>query len=147
MVHLLLAMGPLSRELRSYQFVAPRRVVEVDFEREDYTWAIPRFVNRRTVMLARELFDFLEHTADAAFAVTDAGEICSWNSSAEAPFGFERTEAIGRTCYELFQEQRVLRSFSDGQNPSDIDFHHINQKLDTHNRLEAVIHAIRRKLI
>jgi PAS domain-containing protein len=51
----------------------------------------------------RDLFDFLEHTADAAFAVTDAGEICSWNSSAEALFGFGRDEVIGRTCFELFE--------------------------------------------
>lgn len=217
-------------------------------------------------MLDHDLFDFLEHTADAAFAVTDGGEICSWNSSAEALFGFGRDEAIGRTCFELFQgrgalgtlvctehcqvrecaahhtvspdfdlevktrsgrrlwvnmstvvhedpktgrrrivhfarsiaarkradvlvqrmlrtsrqlievsndglrpapvmplseqERRVLRSFSEGQSPSDIvrdlkispqtlrnHLHHINQKLGTHNRLEAVIHAIRRQLI
>jgi PAS domain S-box-containing protein len=61
-------------------------------------------------MLDRELFDFLEHTADAAFAVTDSGEICSWNSSAEVLFGFERAEAIGRTCYELFQGGDALGS-------------------------------------
>jgi len=58
------------------------------------------------------------------------------------------------------QEQRVLRSFSEGRSPSDIvhelnispqtlrnHLHHINQKLGTHNRLEAVTHAMRRKLI
>jgi PAS domain S-box-containing protein len=214
----------------------------------------------------RDLFDFLEHTADAAFAVTDAGEICSWNSSAEALFGFGRDEVIGRTCFELFegrgafgapvcteecqvrdcaahhrpipdfdlevksrsgrriwvnvstmvhedpktgrrrivhlmrsvedrkrtealvqrmlrtskellataddsvrsepvtrlseQEHRVLRNLSEGQSPAAIvrelrispqtlrnHLHHINQKLGTHNRLEAVIHAIRRKLV
>ena len=39
-------------------------------------------------MLERDLFDFLEHTNDAAFAVTDGGEICSWNAGAEALFGF-----------------------------------------------------------
>jgi PAS domain S-box-containing protein len=218
------------------------------------------------VMLDGDLFDFLEHTADAAFAVTDGGEICSWNSSAEALFGFGREEAVGKTCFELFegrgslgtlvctenchvrdcaahhtaipdfdlevktrsarriwvnmstmvhedpktgrrrivhlarsiaerkrtdvlvqrmlrtskqliemsndglrpapvmplseQEQRVLRSFSEGRSPSYIvhelnispqtlrnHLHHINQKLGTHNRLEAVIHAIRRQLI
>jgi len=218
------------------------------------------------VMLDGDLFDFLEHTADAAFAVTDGGEICSWNTSAEALFGFGREEAVGKTCFELFQgrgalgtlvctenchvrdcaaqhtaitdfdlevktrsgrriwvnmstlvhedpktgrrrivhlarsiadrkrtdvlvqrmlrtsrqliemandglrlapamplseqEQRVLRSFSEGRSPSDIvhelnispqtlrnHLHHINQKLGTHNRLEAVIHAIRRQLI
>jgi PAS domain S-box-containing protein len=58
------------------------------------------------------------------------------------------------------QELCILRDFSQGQSPSDIvrelnispqtlrnHLHHINQKLGTHNRLEAVIHAIRRQLI
>ena len=58
------------------------------------------------------------------------------------------------------QEHRVLRRFSEGKSPVDIareleispqtlrnHLHHINQKLGTHNRLEAVTHAIRRKLI
>lgn len=58
------------------------------------------------------------------------------------------------------QEQRILRLFADGKRPREIasdlgitpqtlrnHLHHINQKLDTHNRLEAVIHALRRKLI
>ena len=54
-------------------------------------------------MLDGDLFEFLEHTADAAFAVTDGGEICSWNSSAETLFGFGREEAVGKTCFELFQ--------------------------------------------
>ena len=59
-------------------------------------------------MLDRDLFDLLEHTADAAFAVTDGGEIRSWNASAEALFGFERDEAVGKTCFELFQGCGVL---------------------------------------
>jgi PAS domain S-box-containing protein len=214
----------------------------------------------------RDLYDLLEGTSDAAFAVTDSGEICSWNASAEALFGFRSDEAIGRTCFELFegrdtlgtltctenchvrdcaahhapipdfdlevktrdghriwvnvstlvsedpktgrrrivhlargvedrkrtelivqrmllvskqlvdaseqslrpapvnplseQEHRVLRSFSEGKTPASIvtdlkispqtlrnHLHHINQKLGTHTRLEAVTHAIRRKLI
>jgi len=214
----------------------------------------------------RELFDLLEHTADAAFTFTDSGEICSWNAGAEALFGFARDEVIGKTCFELFQglgalgtlvctehcqvrdcvahhksipdfdlevrtrsgrriwvnvstmvhedsktgrrriahlvrsigdrkrtealvrrlvrtsrqlietsddslrsepmtqlsdqEHRVLQSLSEGQSPAAIvreltispqtlrnHLHHINQKLGTHNRLQAVIHAIRRKLI
>lgn len=218
------------------------------------------------MMLDRDLFEFLEHTTDAAFAVTDGGEICSWNSSAEALFGFAADEVIGRTCFELFQgrdvlgtltcteqchvrdcaahhasipdfdlevstrrgakiwvnmstlvhedpksgrrrivhlarsvedrkrsevivqrmlevskqlvevsdrslrpapvnplseqEHRVLHRFSEGKGPADIvqeldispqtlrnHLHHINQKLGTHNRLEAVTHAMRRKLI
>ena len=217
-------------------------------------------------MLDRELFDFLEQTTDAAFALTDAGEICSWNTSAEALFGYERAEVLGKTCFDLFegngalgdrvctedchvrdcaahhvpvcdfdlevktrsgpriwvnvstivyqdhssgrrrivhlarsivarkrtevlvgrmlhlskqlsdtaddairpapvsslseQERRVLKSLSEGKKPATIvadlhispqtlrnHLHHINQKLGTHNRLEAVIHAIRRQLI
>jgi PAS domain S-box-containing protein len=235
---------------------------------------LPRGIQRYTQeldawmvrMLERDLFDLLDHTADAAFAVTDGGEICSWNASAEALFGFGRNEAVGKTCFELLQgrgvlgtlvctenchvrdcaahqmaipdfdlefntrsgqriwvnvstlvhedpksgrrrivhlarniedrkhkealvqrmllvskefveisndslrpapvsplseqEHRVLRCFADGKSPVDIareleisaqtlrnHLHHINQKLGTHNRLEAVTHAIRRKLI
>jgi PAS domain S-box-containing protein len=59
-------------------------------------------------MLDGDLFDFLEHTADAAFAVTDGGEICSWNASAEALFGFSREEAVGKTCFGLFQGRGAL---------------------------------------
>ena len=217
-------------------------------------------------MQDRDLYDLLERTSDAAFAVTDSGDICSWNASAEALFGFPSDEAIGKTCFQLFeghdtlgtltctrnchvrdcaahhaaipdfdlgvktrdggriwvnmstlvsedpksgrrrivhlarsvedrkrtelivqrmllvskqlvdvseqslrpapvnplseQEHRVLRSFSEGKTPASIvtdlkispqtlrnHLHHINQKLGTHTRLEAVTHAIRRKLI
>ena len=58
------------------------------------------------------------------------------------------------------QEKQVLRLFSEGKTPARIarelvissqtlrnHLHHINQKLRTHNRLEAVMHAIHRKLI
>ena len=48
-------------------------------------------------MLDRELFDFLELTPDAAFAVTDGGEICSWNSSVEVLFGLSRVR-LRQTC-------------------------------------------------
>ena len=218
------------------------------------------------MILDRDLYELLEHTTDAAFAVTDGGEICSWNASAEVLFGYGRDEVLGKTCFELFQgrdvlgtltckeschvrdcaahhapipdfdlevntrvgariwvnmstvvyedpksgrrrivhmarsvedrkqteavvqrmlvvskqlaeisehslrpapvdalseqEHRVLRRFSEGKSPADIvrelkispqtlrnHLHHINQKLGTHNRLEAVTHAIRRKLI
>jgi PAS domain S-box-containing protein len=218
------------------------------------------------MMLDHELFDLFERTADAVFVLTEDGEICSWNRSAEALFGFPRDEAIGKTCFELFagrdtlgmlvctehchvrdcaarraavpdfdlqvktragtrvwvnmstivdedsrsgrrrivhlvrsvaerkraealmhrvlrtskrlveisnaamrpppvtqlsaSERRVLRGFSEGRNPSEIvrelkispqtlrnHLHHINRKLGTHSRLEAVMHAIRRQLI
>ena len=58
------------------------------------------------------------------------------------------------------QEQRVLRRFAEGLGAADVErelgvsaqtlrnhLHRINQKLGTHTRLEAVIHAIRRQLI
>jgi PAS domain S-box-containing protein len=58
------------------------------------------------------------------------------------------------------QERRILKLFADGMNPSSIarelnispqtlrnHLHHINRKLRTHNRLEAVTHAQRRGLI
>lgn len=52
-------------------------------------------------MLETELFAFLERTADAAFAVTEQGEICSWNKSAEKIFGYPAADALKRTCFEL----------------------------------------------
>lgn len=217
-------------------------------------------------MLELELFNLLEGTSDAAFSVTDQGEICSWNKGADKLFGYSTTEAIGKTCKDLLQgrgalgtevcgdncsvrdcaakrldipdfdlevkirsgrrmwvnvstlvfenprnhrhlivhlardisdrrknetllhkmievsrqltaipdvamrpepkfalsehEKNILRSFSSGKNAGQIarnlgitpqtlrnHLHHINQKLNTHNRLEAVTHAIQRKLI
>lgn len=216
-------------------------------------------------MLEQELFDLLERTSDAAFSLTDQGEICSWNRAAERLFGYPRTEALHKTCYNLLQgrgtlgtrvcgeacsirdcaekhldipsfdlevkthsgrriwvsvstlvyenshnhrlivhlmhditprrkneellqkltalsrqlvaipavvgrpapisplsdqEKEILRMFSVGKNSTEIarkleitlqtlrnHLHHINQKLHTHNRLEAVTHAIQRKLV
>ena len=58
------------------------------------------------------------------------------------------------------QERQVLKLFADGKDSADVahrlgitaqtlrnHLHHINQKLRTHNRLEAVMNAIQRKLI
>jgi PAS domain S-box-containing protein len=58
------------------------------------------------------------------------------------------------------QERRILRMFADGSDPATIaknlkisgqtlrnHLHHINRKLRTHNRLEAVTHAQRRGLL
>ncbi len=217
-------------------------------------------------MLETELFAFLERTSDAAFAVTEQGEICSWNKSAEKIFGYPAAEALNRTCFELLdglgalgtqvcagecsiqccasqqmeipdfdlqvrsrsgerlwvnvstivfdeprrnrrlivhlardishrkrneellakmmdlsqqlaaasgdvdgkapvvpltdQERRILRLFTKGKNSAEIarnleitlptlrnHLHSINEKLRTHNRLEAVMHAMRRGLI
>ena len=217
-------------------------------------------------MLEQELFDLLESTSDAAFSLTDQGEICSWNKAAEKLFGYPRAEALNKMCYNLLQgrgtlgapvcgetcsirdcaakhadipnfdlevktrsgrrlwvsvstlvydnsrnhrrlivhiahditarrkneellrkvtalsrqlaaipevirqpapvsplsdqEKEILRMFSVGKNSTEIarklgitlqtlrnHLHHINQKLHTHNRLEAVTHAIQRKLV
>lgn len=59
-------------------------------------------------MLEAELFSFLEQTSDAGFVVTELGEICSWNKSAERLFGFTAPEALSRTCSELLDGLGVL---------------------------------------
>lgn len=217
-------------------------------------------------MLETELFALLERTSDAAFSVSEEGEIQSWNKSAEKLFGYSRSQALHKTCYQLLegfgalgtrvchqhcsvaecagknaeipnfdmsvktgsgervwinmstvvfenprtgcrmmihlahditaqkrseeltqkmldlarqlgstdapagraaptvalseQEKQVLRLFAEGKSSAHISrtlhissstlrnhLHHINQKLRTHNRLEAVMNAIQRKLI
>jgi PAS domain S-box-containing protein len=65
-------------------------------------------VTRMATIPDRDLFEFLEHTADAAFTVTDAGEICSWNRSAETLLGFGRDEVIGKTCFDVFGGRGAL---------------------------------------
>lgn len=221
-----------------------------------------------STILEAQLFALLEQTTDAAYTVTDGGEICSWNAAAERLFGypagevlhrdidavFEARDALGtralaggfdaatrhcddssggienfdlevrqrngkriwinvstivfanhRTGRRLFvrlahdisgrrrkeelldqmtgiarqlvtvagdvsdpapveplsdQERRILKLFAEGNNPAAIThkllisaqtlrnhLHHINRKLRTHNRLEAVTHAQRRGLI
>ena len=54
-------------------------------------------------MLELELFSLLEGTSDAAFTVTDQGEICSWNKAAEKLFGYSAAEALNKTCGNLLQ--------------------------------------------
>ncbi len=217
-------------------------------------------------MLESELFRLLEGTADAAFTVTDEGEIVSWNRGAQKLFGYAPQDALRHSCYEILhgrgalgtavchehcsvlecsagrteipnfdmetrtrtgdplwvnlstlvfqnprngrrlvvhfarditeqkrtlqlahqmleasrqfaessqplthaepaaelsdQERRILQLFAEGKSSNDIagaldisrqtlrnHLHHINQKLRTHNRLEAVMNALQRKLI
>jgi PAS domain S-box-containing protein len=45
----------------------------------------------------------LEGTTDAAFSVTEEGEIISWNKGAEKLFGYPRTTAVHKTCYEILE--------------------------------------------
>jgi PAS domain S-box-containing protein len=52
-------------------------------------------------MLEAELFDFLDNTAEAVFAVRETGEICFWNHAAETLFGHPAEEVLGRTCSDV----------------------------------------------
>jgi PAS domain S-box-containing protein len=54
-------------------------------------------------MLASELFDILEGTADGAFAVDEQGLVCSWNRAAEKLFGYKKSEVLDKPCTGLFQ--------------------------------------------
>jgi PAS domain S-box-containing protein len=69
-------------------------------------------------MLEIELFNLLEGTSDAAFAVTDQGEICSWNKAAEKLFGYTAKEAINKTCGSLLQGLGPLGNEMCGENCS-----------------------------
>jgi PAS domain S-box-containing protein len=69
-------------------------------------------------MLEQELFDLLEGTSDAAFAVTDQGEICSWNKAAEKLFGYSAAEALKNTCHNLLQGRGALGTRVCGENCS-----------------------------
>ncbi len=59
-------------------------------------------------MLESELFALLEHTADAAYTVTDVGEICSWNCAAERIFGYPASEVLQRNIDEVFEARDGL---------------------------------------
>ena len=168
-------------------------------------------------MLEPELFSLLEQTADAAYTVTEGGEICSWNRAAERLFGYPASDVLGRNIDDVLEARDVLdidalaggsevatrrwdgtsggipnfdlevHTFSGDRiwvNVSTIIFdnrrtgrrswcvwratshrfgstrqaghfrptlrnhlHHINRKLRTHTRLEAVTHAQQRGLI
>lgn len=54
-------------------------------------------------MLESELFGLLERTTDAAFTIGDEGNLCSWNKAAEQLFGYPASEALRKTCYDLFE--------------------------------------------
>lgn len=54
-------------------------------------------------MREAELFAVLERTSDAAFAVTERGEILSWNMSAEKLLGYPASEVLHKTCYEVLE--------------------------------------------
>jgi PAS domain S-box-containing protein len=59
-------------------------------------------------MLETELFALLEHTADAAYTVTQDGEICSWNRAAERLFGYPASEVLGQHIEKVFDAYDAL---------------------------------------
>lgn len=59
-------------------------------------------------MLEKDLFALLEHTADAAYSVTAAGEIRSWNAAAERLLGYSAGEALHRRVDDLLQARDAL---------------------------------------
>lgn len=59
-------------------------------------------------MLEAELFALLGHTADAAFSVTEHGEVCSWNKAAEELFGYPAEEVLGRNIQEVLEARDAL---------------------------------------
>src|SRR5437773_2225215 len=144
------------------------------------TWGLSTSISGGEVakgaMLETELFALLEQTADAAYTVTEGGEICSWHVAAERLFGYTASEVLHRNIDEVLeardtlrtsplaarseQECRILKLFADGRSAATIarklnisaqtlrnHLHHINRKLRTHTRLEAVTHAQQRGLI
>src|SRR5687768_654525 len=71
-------------------------------------------------MLEAELFALLEHTADAAYAVTDTGEICSWNRAAELLFGYKADDVLHRDIDEVLDARDTLgtRALAGGRDAS-----------------------------
>jgi len=59
-------------------------------------------------MLESELFALLEQTADAAYTVTEGGEICSWSGAAERLFGYPASEVLHRNIDEVLKAQDAL---------------------------------------
>jgi PAS domain S-box-containing protein len=59
-------------------------------------------------MLESDLFALLEQTADAAYTVTEDGEICSWNGSAERLFGYAASDVLGRNVDAVFDARDDL---------------------------------------
>jgi PAS domain S-box-containing protein len=59
-------------------------------------------------MLEAELFALFEQTADAAYAVTEDGEICSWNTAAEHLFGYRAADVRGRHIEDVLDAYDTL---------------------------------------
>src|SRR5579872_4061049 len=79
-------------------------------------------------VLEQELFDLLSGTSDAAFAITDLCEICSWNKGAERLFGYSAADAINKNCQSLLQGRGVLgnQAWNDGSGVRDSAARHLD---------------------
>lgn len=60
------------------------------------------------MMLETELFALLDRTAEAAYTVTEAGEICSWNAAAERLLGYAENEVLHRQIDEVLDARDAL---------------------------------------
>lgn len=61
-------------------------------------------------MLDSEFFALLEQTADAAYTVTEDGEIRSWNRAAEELIGYTAAEVIGRNVNDALDARDALNT-------------------------------------
>ena len=59
-------------------------------------------------MLETELFTLLEQTAEAAYTVTERGEVCSWNAAAESLFGYPASEVLHRQIDDVLDAHDTL---------------------------------------
>jgi PAS domain S-box-containing protein len=59
-------------------------------------------------MLETELFALLEQTADAAYTVTEDGEICSWNGAAERLLGYPAADVLRRNIDDVLKARDTL---------------------------------------
>jgi PAS domain S-box-containing protein len=59
-------------------------------------------------MLESELFELLEHTANAAYTVTTDGEICSWNRAAERMLGHSASEVLHRNINDVLNARDAM---------------------------------------
>lgn len=59
-------------------------------------------------MLEMELFALLERTADAAYTVSEEGEICSWNEAAARMFGYPAATVLGRNIDDVLEARDAL---------------------------------------
>ena len=59
-------------------------------------------------MFTGDVYRFLEGTQDAAFVVTEDGEICFWNAAAEKLFGYRADQACGTACESVLHARGAL---------------------------------------